>query len=56
MIKITNDALKILEKINRNDSELQRMIFIATIKAQFEQIIYKIPLLARFHKYLNPDD
>ena len=51
----TNNALKILEKIHRNDPELRRMIFVATKKAQLEQIIYKIPLLSRFHKYLNPD-
>ena len=55
-MKKTDDALKILEKIHRNDPELRRMVFIATKKAQLEQIIYQIPFLARFHKYLNPDE
>lgn len=54
-MKKTDDALKILEKIHRNDPELRRMVFIAKIKAYFEQIIYQIPLLTRFHKYPNHD-
>jgi hypothetical protein len=55
-MKKTNDALKILENIHHNNPELRRMVFMAKIKARLEQIIYQIPLLAHFHKYLNPDN
>jgi predicted transcriptional regulator len=37
----TNDAIKILDKINNNDSEIQDMIAVASINATVAQLIYK---------------
>ncbi|MEM9927920.1 MAG: helix-turn-helix domain-containing protein [Rivularia sp. (in: cyanobacteria)] len=40
-MKKTNDALKILENIHRNDSELQEMVITASINAEVAQLIYE---------------
>lgn len=37
----TNDALKIIEKINRTDPELQEMVALASINADVAQLIYE---------------
>lgn len=37
----TNDALKILKNINRNDPELQEMVITASINAEVAQLIYE---------------
>lgn len=42
----TSNALKILEKINRSDSELQEMVAEATINAQVAQSIYEARIKA----------
>ena len=36
----TNDALKIIEKLNRTDTELQEMVAEASINAKVAQLIY----------------
>ncbi len=40
-MKKTNDALKIIAKMNRNDSELQEMVITASINAEVAQLIYE---------------
>jgi len=40
-MKKTNDALKILENIHRNDPELQEMVITASINAEVAQLIYE---------------
>jgi ribosome-binding protein aMBF1 (putative translation factor) len=42
----TSNALKILEKINRSDSNLQEMVAEATINAQVAQSIYEARIKA----------
>lgn len=42
----TSNALKIIEKINRSDSELQEMVAEATINAQVAQSIYEARIKA----------
>ncbi len=37
----TNDAIKIIDKINKNDSEIQDMIAVASIDAKVAQLIYE---------------
>ena len=37
----TTDALKIIEKINRTDPELQEMVALASINAHVAQLIYE---------------
>jgi predicted transcriptional regulator len=37
----TSDALKIIEKINRTDPELQEMVALASINAKVAQLIYE---------------
>ncbi|MBW4605074.1 MAG: helix-turn-helix transcriptional regulator [Calothrix sp. FI2-JRJ7] len=37
----TNDAIKIIDKINNNDSEIQDMIAVASINATVAQLIYE---------------
>lgn len=41
----TKDALKIIEKINRTDSELQEMVAEASINAKVAQLIYEARIL-----------
>lgn len=36
----TNDAIKIIDKMNRNDPELQEMVAVASINAEVAQLIY----------------
>lgn len=36
----TNDALKILEKLNQDDPDLQEMVQVASVNAEVAQIIY----------------
>lgn len=42
----TNDAIKIINKINRNDSQLQEMIAAASINAEVAQLIYEARIKA----------
>ncbi len=42
----TNDALKIIEKINRTDPELQEMVALASINADVAQLIYSARIKA----------
>ena len=42
----TCDALKIIEKINRTDPELQEMVAIASINAHVAQLIYEARIKA----------
>lgn len=37
----TSDALKIIDKINRTDPELQEMVALASINAHVAQLIYE---------------
>jgi ribosome-binding protein aMBF1 (putative translation factor) len=37
----TNDAIKIIDKINKKDSEIQEMIAVASIDATVAQLIYE---------------
>jgi predicted transcriptional regulator len=37
----TSDALKIIEKINRTDPELQEIVALASINAKVAQLIYE---------------
>ena len=42
----TSDALKIIEKINRTDPELQEMVALASINAKVAQLIYEARIKA----------
>ena len=42
----TKDALKIIEKLNRTDPELQEMVALASIKAKVAQLIYEARIKA----------
>jgi hypothetical protein len=41
MMKKTSDAIKIIEKMNSADTELQQMLAIASINAEVAQLVYK---------------
>jgi len=42
----TSDALKIIEKLNRTDPELQEMVALASINAKVAQLIYEARIKA----------
>ena len=42
----TNDAIKIINKMNRNDSQLEEMIAAASINAEVAQLIYEARIKA----------
>ncbi len=42
----TKDALKIIEKLNRTDPELQEMVALASINAKVAQLIYEARIKA----------
>ncbi len=41
MMKKSSDAIKIIEKMNNADAELQEMVTIASINAEVAQLIYE---------------
>jgi predicted transcriptional regulator len=45
MAKI-NDAIKIIDKMNHNDPEIQEMIAVASINAEVAQLIYETRIKA----------
>jgi predicted transcriptional regulator len=42
----TNDAIKIIDKMNHNDLEIQEMVAIASINAEVAQLIYETRIKA----------
>ncbi|MBD0261624.1 MAG: helix-turn-helix transcriptional regulator [Tolypothrix sp. Co-bin9] len=42
----TNDAIKIIEKMNHNDPEIQEMVAVASINAEVAQLIYETRIKA----------
>jgi predicted transcriptional regulator len=38
----TNDAIKIIDKMNCDDAELQEMVAVASINAEVAQLIYEV--------------
>jgi predicted transcriptional regulator len=38
----TNDAIKIIDKMNCDDAELQEMVEVASINAEVAQLIYEV--------------
>jgi hypothetical protein len=45
MAKI-NDAIKIIDKMNHNDPEIQEMVAVASINAEVAQLIYETRIKA----------
>ncbi|MBW4566454.1 MAG: helix-turn-helix transcriptional regulator [Tolypothrix carrinoi HA7290-LM1] len=42
----TNDAIKIIDKMNHNDPEIQEMVAVASINAEVAQLIYEARIKA----------
>ena len=42
----TNDAIKIIDKINHSDPEIQEMVAVASINAEVAQLIYEARIKA----------